>query len=68
MPPLWALPMSEMIKISLPDGSAREMAAGSTPADLAAAIGPGLAKAALAALGNGEPPPPGRPPARPGGP
>jgi threonyl-tRNA synthetase len=41
--------MSEMFKISLPDGSVREMPAGSTPADVAAAIGPGLAKAALAA-------------------
>jgi len=41
--------MSEMFKISLPDGSVREMPPGSTPADVAAAIGPGLAKAALAA-------------------
>jgi threonyl-tRNA synthetase len=46
--------MSEMIKISLPDGSLREMPAGSTPADVAAAIGPGLAKAALAARIDGE--------------
>jgi threonyl-tRNA synthetase len=46
--------MSEMLKISLPDGSVREMPAGSTPADVAAAIGPGLAKAALAARINGE--------------
>ena len=46
--------MSEMIKISLPDGSAREMPLGSTPADVAAAIGPGLAKAALAARVDGE--------------
>ncbi len=43
-----------MFKISLPDGSAREMPAGSTPADVAAAIGPGLAKAALAARVDGE--------------
>ncbi|HSG32990.1 MAG TPA: TGS domain-containing protein, partial [Sphingomonadaceae bacterium] len=41
--------MSELLKISLPDGSVREMPPGSTPADVAAAIGPGLAKAALAA-------------------
>src|SRR6187402_738109 len=41
--------MSAMLKISLPDGSVREVAPGSTPADIAAAIGPGLAKAALAA-------------------
>ncbi|HVR90179.1 MAG TPA: threonine--tRNA ligase [Novosphingobium sp.] len=46
--------MSEMIKISLPDGSSREMPLGSTPADVAAAIGPGLAKAALAARVDGE--------------
>ena len=38
--------MTELLKISLPDGSVREMPAGSTPADVAAAIGPGLAKAA----------------------
>ena len=46
--------MSELFKISLPDGSVREMAPGSTPADVAAAIGPGLAKAALAARIDGE--------------
>ena len=46
--------MSEMFKIALPDGSVREMPRGSTPADVAAAIGPGLAKAALAARVNGE--------------
>ncbi len=43
-----------MIKIALPDGSVREMPEGTTPADVAAAIGPGLAKAALAARVNGE--------------
>jgi len=46
--------MSEMFKIKLPDGSVREMPQGSTPADVAAAIGPGLAKAALAARVDGE--------------
>jgi len=46
--------MSELLKISLPDGSVREMPQGSTPADVAAAIGPGLAKAAIAARVNGE--------------
>ncbi|MFZ9394561.1 MAG: threonine--tRNA ligase [Erythrobacter sp.] len=46
--------MTELLKISLPDGSVREMAVGATPADVAAAIGPGLAKAALAARVNGE--------------
>jgi threonyl-tRNA synthetase len=46
--------MSEMLEITLPDGSVREVAPGTTPADIAAAIGPGLAKAALAARVNGE--------------
>jgi len=46
--------MSELLKIRLPDGSVREMPRGSTPADIAAAIGPGLAKAALAARVDGE--------------
>jgi threonyl-tRNA synthetase len=46
--------MSQLLKITLPDGSIREMAAGSTPADVAAAIGPGLAKAAIAARIDGE--------------
>ncbi len=43
-----------MIRVTLPDGSAREVARGTTPADIAAAIGPGLAKAALAARVDGE--------------
>ena len=46
--------MSEMFKITLPDGSVREVAPGSTPADIAAAIGPGLAKATIAARVDGE--------------
>ena len=46
--------MTEMIKITLPDGSAREVAMGTTPAQIAADIGPGLAKAALAAKIDGE--------------
>ena len=46
--------MTELLKISLPDGSVREVAPGTTPADVAAAIGPGLAKAALAARVDGE--------------
>jgi len=46
--------MSE-IDVELPDGSTRTLAAGSTPLDLAAAIGPRLAKDALAAIVNGEP-------------
>ncbi|RIA37834.1 threonyl-tRNA synthetase [Hephaestia caeni] len=43
-----------MFRITLPDGSVREVAPGTTPADVAAAIGPGLAKAALAARIDGE--------------
>ncbi|MBC2776207.1 threonine--tRNA ligase [Parasphingopyxis marina] len=46
--------MSELLKISLPDGSVREVERGATPADVAAAIGPGLAKAAMAAKVDGE--------------
>ncbi len=46
--------MSAMFRITLPDGSVREVAPGTTPADIAAAIGPGLAKAALAARIDGE--------------
>ena len=46
--------MTKMFAIRLPDGSVREVEAGTTPADVAAAIGPGLAKAALAARVNGE--------------
>jgi threonyl-tRNA synthetase len=46
--------MSAMIRVTLPDGSVREVAPGTTSADIAAAIGPGLAKAALAARVDGE--------------
>ncbi len=42
-----AAPEAE-IRITLPDGSVRTTTAGSSGADLAASIGPGLAKAALA--------------------
>ena len=38
-----------MISVELPDGSARSLEDGATSADLAASIGPGLAKAAVAA-------------------
>jgi threonyl-tRNA synthetase len=50
MPPV----MTQHFKIRLPDGSVREVPEGTTPADVAAAIGPGLAKAAMAARVNGE--------------
>jgi threonyl-tRNA synthetase len=42
------------ISVLLPDGSSRSLAAGSTSADLAASIARGLAKAAVAAVVNGE--------------
>ena len=47
-------PVSAMFRITLPDGSVREVAPGTTPADIAAAIGPGLAKAAIAARVDGD--------------
>jgi len=47
--------MSEnTIRLTLPDGNVIEMPAGSTAGDLAAQIGPGLAKAAVAAVVGGE--------------
>ena len=41
------------MKVSLPDDSTRELPDGSTAGDLAASIGRGLAKAAVAAVVNG---------------
>jgi threonyl-tRNA synthetase len=46
--------MSDPITVTLPDGSSRELPAGSTAGDLAAAIGPRLAKAAIAATADGH--------------
>ncbi len=43
------------MNITLPDGSIREVAEGATVADVAAAIGVGLAKAALGGIVNGSP-------------
>jgi threonyl-tRNA synthetase len=45
---------SDSIRITLPDGSVREMPRGSTAGDLAADIGPGLARAAVAAVIDDE--------------
>jgi threonyl-tRNA synthetase len=45
---------AEKIDVKLPDGSALELDAGATGADAAAAIGSGLAKAALAIKVDGE--------------
>ncbi|MCZ7526171.1 MAG: threonine--tRNA ligase [Acidimicrobiia bacterium] len=42
------------VKLTLPDGSSREYPAGVTPAEVAASIGRGLAKAAIAATVDGE--------------
>ena len=42
------------ITVTLPDGSNRELGEGATAGDLASEIGPGLAKAALIAVVNGE--------------
>ena len=42
------------LTITLPDGSRRDYEPGVTPNDVAASIGPGLARAALAALADGE--------------
>ena len=42
------------ITVTLPDGSVRQVPAGSTPADVAAGISPRLAKAALAATVDGR--------------
>ncbi len=41
------------MKVSLPDGSSRDLPDGATAGDLAASIGRGLAKAAVAAVVNG---------------
>lgn len=48
------LASADQITITLPDGSARTHARGVTGADVAADIGPGLAKAALAVKVDGE--------------
>jgi threonyl-tRNA synthetase len=42
------------MNITLPDGSIKELPKGSTGLDLATSIGPGLAKAALAVVVNGD--------------
>ncbi|MBA3258265.1 MAG: threonine--tRNA ligase [Gemmatimonadales bacterium] len=45
--------MSGSVRVTLPDGSAREVPAGTTPRQIAEGIGPGLARAALAARVDG---------------
>ena len=46
--------MSGQVRVTLPDGNSLEVARNSTCADVAAAIGPGLAKSAVGAYWNGE--------------
>ncbi len=46
--------MSDTLRVTLPDGSVKELPAGSTAGDVAASIGPGLAKVAVAAVVDGE--------------
>lgn len=46
--------VADQVRLTLPDGSARELPRGATARQLAEQIGPGLAKAALAARVNGE--------------
>ncbi|MDT8340649.1 MAG: threonine--tRNA ligase [Longimicrobiales bacterium] len=46
--------MADLLRARLPDGSVKELPAGSSAADVAAAIGPGLARAAVAAVVDGE--------------
>jgi len=46
--------MSDQVTVTLPDGSSREYPSGTTAGEVAASIGEGLAKAALAAKADGE--------------
>ena len=46
--------MSALVRVTLPDGNAVEVERQSTLADVAARIGPGLARAAIGAYWNGE--------------
>jgi threonyl-tRNA synthetase len=55
------MPDHDVIRVTLPDGSELEMPSGSAPADVAARIGPGLARAALVAEVDGQPWDLGRP-------
>ncbi len=44
----------DQIELTLPNGDVLTMERGVTPGEVASSIGPGLAKAALAAVVNGE--------------
>ena len=49
-----SLTHQELIELTLPDGSVRQVAVGTTPLDVAGAIGPGLKKAAIGAELDGR--------------
>ena len=46
--------MSELVKVSFPDGAVKEFAIGTTTEDIAASISPGLKKKSIAGKFNGE--------------
>ena len=46
--------VQERVRVTLPDGSVREVAPGTTAGDIARSIGPGLGKAAIAARVDGQ--------------
>ena len=46
--------MSELVKVSFPDGAVKEFAKGTTTEDIAASISPGLKKKSIAGKFNGE--------------
>ncbi len=46
--------MTALVRLTLPDGAVREVAPGTTGGDVARAIGPGLARAALAVTLDGD--------------
>ncbi len=46
--------MSDVVKISFPDGAVKEFPRGTTTEDIAASISPGLKKKAIAGKWNGQ--------------
>jgi threonyl-tRNA synthetase len=49
-----SVPMTEVVQLTLPDGSVREVPSGTTPLEVAASIGPRLAKDAVGAELDGR--------------
>ncbi len=47
--------IADLVDLTLPDGSVRQVAVGTTPFEVATGIGPGLAKAAIGAELDGQP-------------